>query len=193
MSAETQQVNEYIEETTRWPGEIRKLRSILLGCGLEEGFKWGKPCYMFEGRNMAIIQPFKDCCALLFFKGVLLEDTHGRLRSQGPNSRSAMRLEFANEREITKAVVRDYVTQAIRIEREGLKVEHEDEAPELPEELRERLREDRALCKAFESLTPGRQRGYAIHIGGAKQSKTRLSRIEKCIPAILAGKGMHDR
>ncbi len=193
MTKETRQVSDYIARSTRWADEIRKLRSILLGSGLEEGLKWGKPCYMVEGRNVAIIQPFKDCCALMFFKGVLLKDTHGRLRSQGPNSRSARRLEFGNEREITKAVVRDYVTQAIRIEREGVKVEHEDEAPELPEELRERLREDRALSKAFELLTPGRQRGYAIHIGNAKQSKTRVSRIEKCIPAILAGKGLHDR
>lgn len=193
MPNEAPKVSDYIARTTRWPGEIRKLRSVLLDCGLEEGLKWGKPCYMIDGRNVAIIQAFKEHCALMFFKGVLLEDTHGRLRSQGPNSRSAMRLEFGSEREITKSVVRDYVRQAVRIEREGLRVEHSDEDLELPEELRERLRADRALSKAFESLTPGRQRGYALHIGGAKQSKTRASRVEKCIPAILAGKGLHDR
>ncbi|MCR9077312.1 MAG: YdeI/OmpD-associated family protein, partial [bacterium] len=183
MPNEAPTVSDYIARTTRWPGEIRKLRSVLLDCGLEEGLKWGKPCYMIDGRNVAIIQAFKEYCALMFFKGVLLEDTHGRLRSQGPNSRSAMRLEFGNEREITKSVVRDYVRQAVRIEREGLRVEHSDEDLELPEELRERLRADRALAKAFESLTPGRQRGYTLHIGGAKQSKTRASRVEKCIPA----------
>lgn len=194
MQLESPEVSDYINSAKLWSSEIRKLRSVLLACGLEETIKWRKPCYMHEGHNVAIIQPFKSCCALMFFKGVLLEDTHDRLRLQGPNSRSAMRLEFTSEREIIKRVVTDYAKQAIQLERDGRRVKHSDTSKtELPTELCDRLNNDRTLRKAFESLTPGRQRGYALHIGGAKQSKTRAIRTEKCIPAILAGKGLHDR
>jgi uncharacterized protein YdeI (YjbR/CyaY-like superfamily) len=194
MREENPEVSNYLAQTKQWQCEMRKLRSILLACGLEETLKWRKPCYTHEGRNVAIIQPFKPCCALMFFQGVLLEDTHHRLRSQGPNSRSAMRLEFTSERDIVKRVVNDYVQQAIQLERDGRRVKIADtNDAELPTELRDRLNSDRTLRKAFESLTPGRQRGYALHIGGAKQSKTRALRTDNCVPAILAGKGLHDR
>jgi uncharacterized protein YdeI (YjbR/CyaY-like superfamily) len=177
-----------------WQGVIRKLRAILLECGLDEERKWGKPCFLFEGRNVAIIQPFKAHCALMFFKGALLEDTHGLLRSQGENTQSAMRLEFTSEAQVKPAVVKDYVKQAIANEKAGLKVDFKAKRElALPEELTRMLRKDRRLANAFHALTPGRQRGYVLHFSGAKQSQTRTARIEKCIPRILAGKGMNDR
>jgi len=176
-----------------WQGEIRKLRSILIDCGLDEELKWGKPCFLFEGKNVAIIQPFKAHCALMFFKGALLKDTHGLLRSQGENTQSAMRLEFTSEAQVTKAVVQSYVKQAIAVEKAGTRVDFKAKRElELPEELARILQKDEKLAKAFYALTPGRQRGYVLHFAGAKQSQTRTARIEKCIPRILAGKGLHD-
>ncbi len=176
-----------------WQGEIQKLRSILLECGLDEDLKWGKPCFAFEGKNVAIIQPFKAQCSLMFFKGALLRDTHGLLRSQGQNTQSAMRLEFTSEAEVKKAVVKSYVKQAIAAEEAGAKVDFKAKRElELPEELTQILKKDRKLAKAFHALTPGRQRGYVLHFTGAKQTKTRTARIEKCVPKILAGQGMHD-
>ena len=177
-----------------WQGEIRKLRLILLECGLDEKLKWGKPCFLFEGKNVAIIQPFKQHCSLMFFKGALLKDTHGLLRSQGQNTQSAMRLEFTSEAQVAKAVVKSYVTQAIAVEKAGRKVDFKAKRElELPQELARILQKDRRLAKAFCSLTPGRQRGYVLHFTGAKQSQTRTARIEKCIPRILAGLGMNER
>lgn len=173
---------------------MQKLRGILLACGLDEELKWGKPCFMHAGRNLAIIQPFKEHCALMFFKGVLLTDTHGLLRSQGENSQSAMRLEYSSEAAIKKTVLQSYVKQAIAVEKAGLKVDFKAKRElELPEELTLILQKDRKLKAAFQALTPGRQRGYVLHFSGAKQSKTRTARIEKCKPNILAGKGMNDR
>ncbi len=177
-----------------WQGEIRKLRAILLDCGLDEELKWGKPCFLFEGKSVAIIQPFKEHCSLMFFKGALLKDTHGLLRSQGENTQSAMRLEFTSESQVKKAVVQSYVKQAIAVEKAGLKVDFKAKRElELPEELVRILQKDGRLAKAFHALTPGRQRGYVLHFTGAKQSQTRTARIEKCIPGILAGRGLNDR
>ena len=194
MSAQSSKVDAYVGRARKWQGEARKLRMILLDCGLDEDLKWGKPCFMFEGSNVAIIQPFKEHWALLFFKGVLLEDVHGLLRSQGENTQSALRLEFTSEAGIKKTVVKSYVKQAIAVEKAGLKVDFKAKRElELPVELTQILRKDRKLAKAFHSLTPGRQRGYVLHFKDAKQSKTRTARIERCIPKILAGKGMHDR
>ena len=177
-----------------WQGEIRALRSILLDCGLEEELKWGKPCFTFEGKNVAIIQPFKNHCSLMFFKGALLEDTHGLLRSQGENTQSAMRLEFTSKRQIEKAVVQDYVKQAVDVEKAGLEVDFRAKRElELPEELTRVLDRDSKLAEAFHALTPGRRRGYVLHFTGAKRSATRTARVERCVPRILAGKGLHDR
>jgi uncharacterized protein YdeI (YjbR/CyaY-like superfamily) len=143
---------------------------------------------------VAIIQPFKEHCALMFFKGALLQDTHGLLRSQGRNTQSALRLEFTSEAGVTKAVVKSYVKQAIAVEKAGLEVDFKAKRElELPEELTQILQKDRKLAKAFYALTPGRQRGYVLHFTGAKQSQTRSARIEKCIPKILAGIGLNDR
>ena len=194
MSAQNPRVDAFVSRAKTWQGEIQKLRSILLDCGLEEDLKWGKPCFQFDGKNVAIIQPFKDFCALMFFKGALFEDTHGLLRSQGENTQSALRLEFTSEAQVKKAVVKSYALQAIEVEKAGLKVEFKAKTQlELPDELTEILKKDGKLAKAFHALTPGRQRGYVMHFTAAKQSTTRTSRIKKCIPDILAGRGMHDR
>lgn len=193
MSTRDVEVDEFLSRAKAWRGEMEKLRSVLLECGLDEALKWGKPCFQFEGKNVAIIQPFKQHCALMFFKGALLEDTHGLLRSQGQNTQSAMRLEFTSEAQIKKTVVKSYAKRAIAAEKAGLSVDFKAKRElELPEELTRVLQRDRKLARAFHALTPGRQRGYVLHFAGAKRSQTRAARIEKCIPKILAGKGIHD-
>jgi len=187
-------VDAFVSRAKNWQGEIQALRSILLDCGLDEELKWGKPCFMFEGKNVAIIQPFKEHCSLMFFKGALIQDTHSLLRSQGENTQSALRLEFTSMDQIKKARVKTYVKQAIAVEKAGLSVDFKAKRElELPKELTQILNKDSKLAKAFHALTPGRQRGYVLHFTGAKQSKTRTARIEKYIPKILAGKGMNDR
>jgi len=194
MTTKNSKIDEFVSRAKAWRGEIEWLRSILLDCGLDEDIKWGKPCFVFEGSNVAIIQPFKEQCSLLFFKGALLKDTHGLLRSQGENTQSAMRLEFTSVTQVTKAAVKSYVTQAIAVEKAGLKVEFKakDEL-EFPTELTQILKKDSKLAKAFLALTPGRKRAYIMHFASAKQSPTRTARIEKCVPKILAGLGMNDR
>lgn len=194
MSPQNSKVDEFVSRAKNWQGEMQKLRSILTKCGLEEDLKWGKPCFMYEGANIAIIQPFKEHCSLMFFKGALLEDTHGLLRSQGENTQSALRLEFTSEAQIKKSVLESYVKSAITVEKQGLKVDFKAKRElELPAELTQILKKDRKLDKAFAALTPGRQRAYVMHFTGAKQSATRTARIEKCAPMILAGKGLNDR
>ena len=194
MSTLNPKVDEFVNRAKKWQAEMRKLRSLLIGCGLEEELKWGKPCFMFESTNIAIIQPFKDHCSLMFFKGALLEDRLGLLRSQGENTQSALRLEFRSEAQVTKSVVASYVKSAIAVEKQGLKVDFKAKRElELPQELTQIFKKDRKLAKAFEALTPGRQRAYVLHFAGAKQSETRTARIEKCAPLILAGKGINDR
>lgn len=194
MSTRNPKVDAFVSRAKTWQGEIQKIRSILLECGLDEELKWGKPCFQIDGKNIAIIQPFKEHCSLMFFKGALLEDPHGLLRSQGENTQSALRLEFASEAQIKKAVLKSYVKQAIEVERSGRKVDFKAKRQlELPDELTEVLQRDRRLAKAFDALTPGRQRGYVLHFMGAKKSETRRARIEKCIPKILAGVGFQER
>lgn len=187
-------VDAFVRRAKAWQAEMAKVRSILLESGLEEDLKWGKPCFAFEGKNVAILQPFKAHLSLMFFKGALLEDTRGLLRSQGENTQSALRLEFRSVADVKKAVLKSYVKQAIAIEKAGLKVEFKAKQQlELPEELTQVLRKDRKLAKAFQALTPGRQRSYVLHLTAAKQSRTRTARIEKCAPRILAGLGMNER
>src|SRR6478735_8230645 len=194
MSEPNPDVDDFVGRAKKWQGEMQKLRSLLLACGLNEELKWGKPCFMFEGTNVAIIQPFKEHCSLMFFKGALLKDSHGLLRSQGENTQSALRLEFTSESQIKKSVLESYVKGAIAVEKQGLKVDFKAKRElELPSELTQILKKDRKLAKAFGALTPGRQRAYVMHFNGAKQSATRSARIEKCAPMILAGKGMNDR
>jgi uncharacterized protein YdeI (YjbR/CyaY-like superfamily) len=194
MSTPNPKIDEFVKRAKTWRAEIQKIRSILIECGLDEELKWGKPCFQFDGKNIAIIQPFKEHCSLMFFKGALLEDSHGLLRSQGENTQSALRLEYISEAQIKKSVLKSYIKQAIEVEKAGRKVDFKAKRQlELPDELSEILQRDRRLAKAFDALTPGRKRGYVLYFMGAKQSQTRSARIQKYIPKILAGLGFHDR
>ncbi|RFB05025.1 YdeI/OmpD-associated family protein [Parvularcula marina] len=181
-------------EATQWREEALLLRKILLEGDVREEKKWGKPCYTHDGRNIVIIQRFKDFLALLFFKGALLKDPDGLLEPQGPNSREGYRMCFRCVDEVTAAKdsIRSYLKEAIKIADAGLKVE-EPGAPDLPSELIDAFDDDPDLRAAFEALTPGRQRGYCLYFSDAKQSSTRASRIEKSRDKIFAGKGIHDR
>jgi len=180
---------------------MENLRRISLGCGLTEELKWGKPCYTFPaaaGRhdsNVVIIQGFKEYCALLFPKGVLLKDPERILIQQTENVQAARQIRFTSVPEIVrmKAILRAYIKEAIEVEKAGLEVTYKKTSEfKMPEELRTRFDEDPGIEKAFKALTPGRQRAYILYFSGAKQSKTRESRIEKCMPRILNGKGLND-
>jgi uncharacterized protein YdeI (YjbR/CyaY-like superfamily) len=193
MSTPNPKVDAFVARAKTWQGEMQKIRSILLESGLDEEIKWGKPCFSFDGKNVAILQPFKAQLSLMFFKGALFEDAHGLLRSQGENTQSALRLEFTSEAQVKKAVLKSYVKQAVQVEKAGLKVDFKAKRElELPEELTQLLRKDRKLAKAFNALTPGRQRAYVLYFTGAKQSQTRSARIKKHVPNILAGRGIND-
>jgi uncharacterized protein YdeI (YjbR/CyaY-like superfamily) len=176
-----------------WKEETAKLRDVLRGTKLEEERKWNLPCYTSGGKNIAIIQPFKSCLALLFFKGALLKDRKGLLVSNGPNSQSGKRFEFRSVDEISKLApaIRSYVAEAIKAEQSGRKVTRS--AMAVPAELKSAFARMPKLKKAFDALTPGRQRAYLLHFLGAKQSATRQSRIDKCVPRILKGIGFQDR
>lgn len=179
----------------KWQEETKLLRKTVLDCGLTEEVKWGCPCYVFEGRNIVLIHVFKEYCALLFFKGALLQDAEGILIRQTENVQSARQVRFTNVQEIRKgqAAVRSYIYEAIEVERAGLKVplkKTKDYA--VPEEFQTQLGRQPALKKAFKALTPGRQRAYLFYFSQAKQAKTREARIEKYIPKILEGKGLED-
>jgi len=193
-SARSPKVEAFLNRAKTWRGEMQKVRSILLESGLEEDLKWGKPCFSFEGTNVAILQPFKAHCSLMFFKGALMQDTHGLLRSQGQNTQSALRLEFTSEAQIKKAVLKSYVKSAIAVEKAGVKVDFKAKRElEFPEELTDFLQLNRRVANAFDALTPGRQRSYILFFTAAKQAKTRTARIKKCVPKILAGLGMNER
>jgi uncharacterized protein YdeI (YjbR/CyaY-like superfamily) len=191
------QVAEYIEGMRAWRDELEALRPVLLLAGLDEELKWRKPCYTHRGSNVVIFQPLKELCALLFFNGALLQDPEGALRQQGENSRSALRLEFRSVADVTaaKRTLTALVQDAIYVEQAGLSAPElapADEEGPYPEELGMLLGEDPALRDAWERLTPGRRRGWLLHFNGAKQSKTRVARIERATPRILEGFGMHD-
>jgi uncharacterized protein YdeI (YjbR/CyaY-like superfamily) len=188
------EVDDYVARSTQWPDEIAALRPILRDCGLVEELKWRKPCYSHDGSNIVILQEMKDFLAVMFFKGMLLSDPAGILESQGPNSRSARRLQFTSVEAIERlaTTVVDYVGEAIALEDAGLDVAPAPEL-ELIDELRVRLDSDPALEAAFEMLTPGRRREYNLYFSSAKQSSTRAARVEKYVPKMLAGKGFRDR
>lgn len=196
MTKPNPKVDDYIGRALQWPDEVRKLRTILLDCDLDEELKWGKPCYSFRGGNVAIVQSFKEHCSLMFFKGSLLEDIHDVLVPPGENSRAAMRIQFTSSIQIgeLEPAVRDYVRQATEIETAGRKVDLEARPePELPAELTAILDADPELATAFRALTPGRRRAHVLHVSGAKQSKTRTARSEKARARILSGKGPNER
>lgn len=187
-------VTKFLKKSKQWQDEITKLRSVILSTKLEENFKWNLPCYTYEGNNVAIIQPFKLCLGLMFFKGTLLKDSKKVLVDNGPNSQAGRRFEFASVQDITKlsSVIKAYIKEAIAIEESGQKVEFKKQPQPLPDELTQMLAKNSSLKKAFTSLTPGRQRAYILYFSGAKKSETRKARIEKCVPLILKGKGLND-
>lgn len=188
-------VESFIETSKHWRNEMINLREIILKTKLEESLKWNLPCYSFNGINVVIIQPFKACLALMFFKGTLLKDAEGFLVNNGPNSQAARRVEFDSVAEIIKLAptIKAYIKEAIAIEESGQKIKFKKKPEALPVELKKAFAEDPNLKGAFNSLTPGRQRAYVLHFSGAKQSSTRQSRIEKYAPRILKGKGINDR
>jgi uncharacterized protein YdeI (YjbR/CyaY-like superfamily) len=192
MNKMNPKVNGYLRKAKKWREEMKKLRRISLDCGLTEELKWGKPCYTFQKSNIVIIQGFKEFCALLFCKGALLNDPNGILKKFG--WQAARRIPFTNVREIVEMepILKAYIHEAIEAEKAGLKVTLKKNPEPIPEELQNKLDEIAALKAAFEALTPGRQRGYILYFSGAKQSKTRESRVEKCMPQILNGKGLND-
>ncbi|WP_026954567.1 YdeI/OmpD-associated family protein [Algoriphagus vanfongensis] len=185
----------FFDKPSKWQEAYHALRQIVLKTGLKEELKWGCPCYTFQGSNVALIHGFKDYCAILFHKGALLEDVHGMLIQQTKNVQAARQIRFENLKEIQckKEEIQSYLFQAIEVEKAGVKVELKKTTEfEMVEEFKNALEEDELLKKAFESLTPGRQRAYLLYFSQAKQSKTRLSRVEKKKPAILQGKGLND-
>jgi uncharacterized protein YdeI (YjbR/CyaY-like superfamily) len=187
-------VDAFFRKIEKWQKESEKLRAILIECPLHEELKWGEPCYTSHKKNIVLIGAFKEYVSLLFFKGALLSDPHRLLVAPG-GVQAGRQIRFTTVRQIVdlEPVLKAYVYEAIEVEQAGLKValkKHEDYA--VPEELQARLEKSAALRKAFNALTPGRQRGYFLHIAAAKQAKTRESRIDKCIPRILEGKGFNE-
>ena len=184
-----------------WQKELGTLRMIVLDCGLSEELKWGVPCYTFDKKNIVLIHVFKEYCALLFVKGALLKDAKGILVQQTENVQAARQIRFTSDGEIVKMkpIVKAYIHEAIEVEKAGLKVDlKKTSAFKMPkeftitEEFQNKLDENRALKTAFKALTPGRQRGYLLYFSAPKQSKTRESRIEKCMQQILNGKGLNE-
>ena len=187
-------VDTYFDKLEKWQKELETLRMIILDCGLTEELKWGAPCYAFQHSNILIIGGLKEYCLVSFFKGALLNDAHGVLVRPGEHSQAARLIPFTDVRTIVRMepILKAYIYEAIEVERAGLKV-HFKKAPEpIPEEFQKKLDKTPALKKAFFALTPSRQRAYILHFSGAKQSRTRESRVEKCIPQILKGKGMNE-
>ena len=188
-------VDFFFNKASKWKSAYGKLRIIVLDCGLTEELKWGCPCYTFQKNNIVLIHGFKEYCALLFFKGALLNDADGILIQQTENVQSARQIRFTNVQEIMdmEASLKAYIYEAIEVEKAGLKVKLKKTSEyKVPEEFQQKLDKDPALKAAFKALTPGRQRGYLFYFSQAKQSKTRESRIEKYMPQILDGKGLND-
>lgn len=188
-------VDSIIQAEKLWKEEMKYLRNIVLDCLLHEEVKWGVPCYTYQKNNILLIHGFKEYCALLFMKGVLLLDTHKLLIQQTENVQSGRQIRFKNIKEIidNESILKAYIFEAIEIEKAGLKVEYKKKDDFIVvQEFENKLNENLDLKKAFESLTPGRQKGYLLHFSEAKQSKTREARIEKYIPKILNGKGITD-
>ena len=179
----------------QWTSELRLLRKIVLACGLTEESKWGAPCYTFRNNNVLMVSALKEYCCISFFKGALLNDDKKLLVKPGPNSQASRLFKFKSLNDILKIQedIRAYIFQAVGVEKAGLKVTFKKNPEPIPEELEAKFEEDAVLKMAFEALTPGRQRGYIIHFSKAKQAKTRLARIETCIPMIMSGLGLHDK
>ncbi|MBV9273039.1 MAG: YdeI/OmpD-associated family protein [Verrucomicrobia bacterium] len=188
-------VDVYFRTAKKWQEELHKLRRIILACQLTEELKWGKPSYTFQKSNIVIIIPLKECCALMFCKGALLNDPNGVLVKPGENTQAGRWIKFTSVREIAEmeTILKAYIYEAIEVEKAGLEVKFKDTSEfRIPEEFQKKLDEIPTLKTAFDALTPGRQRAYILYFSAAKQSKTRESRVEKCMPQILSGKGLND-
>lgn len=188
-------VDFYFSKSQKWQSALEQLRRIVLDCQLTEELKWGVPCYTFQKNNIVLIHEFKEYCALLFFKGALLNDSDGILIQQTKNVQAARQIRFIDVQEIVgqEAVLKAYIYEAIEVEKAGLEVKFKKtEEFILVEEFQKKIKEFPALKTSFEALTPGRQRAYMLHFSAPKQSKTRESRVEKCMPLILDGKGLND-
>lgn len=196
MNKPNPEVDGYFHRAKKWQEELARLRAILLDSPLTEELKWDQPCYTLQGKNVLLIHGLKDAYALAFLKGALLRDEHGLLTRPGENTQSGRWMKFSSLQEVVEreAVVRDYVQEAIEVERSGREVVLKTTADyAVPEELQRKLDTSPNFRHAFDGLTPGRQRGYLLHFAAPKQSRTRTARIEKWTPQILNGKGMHDR
>ena len=188
-------VDWYFEKNEKWQKETRKLRTIILDCGLTEELKWGCPCYTYESSNVVLIHVFKEYCAVLFFKGALLADPDGILIQQTENVQAAQQVRFTNIKEVKERerILKTYIYEAIEVERAGLQVKLKKTKDfKIPEEFQTKLDKMPSLKKAFDALTPGRQRGYIFHFSQPKLSKTREARVEKYLKQILSGKGLDD-
>lgn len=185
----------FFEKPGKWKEAFILLREIVLDNDLEEQLKWGQACYVLDGRNIVIIHGFKDYCALLFFKGALFNDPKKLLTQQSANVQAARQFRFTNLKEIEKykSAIKGFIQQAIQIEAAGIKVPMKKTKDfEVCEELKNRFKKDKKFKKAFEQLTPGRQRSYLLHFSSAKQSSTREARIDKALSAIFEGKGLNE-
>jgi uncharacterized protein YdeI (YjbR/CyaY-like superfamily) len=195
MSSMNPKVDFYFIKEVKWQEEIKKLRAIILDCGLTEELKWGVPCYTFQKNNIVLIHVFKEYCAILFHKGVLLKDAAGILIQQTENVQAARQVRFTTLPEIIELepTLKIYIYEAIEVEKAGLKVPYKKAAEfALADEFQKELDENPELDRAFYALTPGRQRAYLLYFSAPKQSTTREARIEKCIEQILNGKGLND-
>jgi uncharacterized protein YdeI (YjbR/CyaY-like superfamily) len=195
MSMMNPEVDWFFDKETKWQKEYEQLRTIVLDCGLNEELKWGQACYTYQNNNIVLIHGFKEYCALLFFKGALLNDADNILIQQTENVQSARQVRFTDLKEIVERerTLKAYIYEAIEVERAGLKVKLKKTSDfNIPEELQKKLDKMPAFKKAFEALTPGRQRQYIFYFSQPKQSKTREARIEKYIKQILNGKGLDD-
>ena len=178
-----------------WTEELKQLRRIILGCGLNEESKWGVPTYTFQKSNVLILAAFKEYCSISFFKGALLSDTDKILTKPGENTQAGRLIKFTNVQEIAKlkSTIKAYIFEAIEVEKEGLEVNFKKNPEPIPMELQASFEKDPTFKTAFEKLTAGRQRGYILYFSAPKQAKTREARIEKCKPKILVGIGLNDR
>jgi uncharacterized protein YdeI (YjbR/CyaY-like superfamily) len=195
MNRTNPKVDFYFRKAKKWQAELEKLRMIVLDCQMTEELKWGVPCYMFQKSNIVLIHVFKEYCALLFFKGALLNDPSGILIQQTENVQAGRQIRFTSVGEIVEMenILKAYIHEAIEVEKAGVKVNFKKTTEFIvPEEFQNKLDTIPALKTAFEALTPGRQRAYILHFSGAKQSKTREARVEKCMEQILNGKGLND-
>jgi uncharacterized protein YdeI (YjbR/CyaY-like superfamily) len=195
MSKLNPKVDAFLRRAKKWQAELKELRRIVLGSGLNEELKWRQPCYTVGNKNVLVVSGFKEYCALNMFKGALLKDAQGILVKPGEDTQSGRQIRFTNVEQIIEMepILKAYLQEAIAVEKAGLKVKLKKITErKIPAELQKKFTRNHAFKTAFRALTPGRQRAYLLYFSGAKQSETRTSRIEKCLPRILKGKGLND-